>query len=44
LVKPFGLEPPPPETPQARQGLEELLRTITRFQKPNQKRVVDVFE
>ena len=43
-VKPLNLDPPAPEAPQARQGLEELLRTITKFQKPNQKRVVDVFE
>jgi hypothetical protein len=28
----------------ARQSLEELLRIITKFQKSNQKRVVDVFE
>ena len=32
------------EKPAARQSLEELLRIITKFQKSNQKRVVDVFE
>jgi hypothetical protein len=30
--------------PPARQSLEELLRIITKFQKSNQKPVVDVFE
>jgi hypothetical protein len=44
LVKPSKLEPQSPEKPPAGQGLEELLRSITKFQKSNQKRVVDFFE
>ena len=44
LAKPPNLEPRPPEKPPARQDLEELLRIINKFQKSNQKRVVDVFE
>jgi hypothetical protein len=44
LVKPLNLEPARPEKPPAGQGLEELLRIITKFQKSNQKRVVDFFE
>lgn len=39
-----ALDTPFPEKPVARQNLEELLRIITKFQKSNQKRVVDVFE
>jgi len=44
LVKPSKLEPQAPEKPPSGQGLEELLRSITKFQKSNQKRVVDFFE
>ncbi len=38
------LEPSSLEKPSAGQSLEELLRSINKFQKPNPKRVVDVFE
>ncbi len=44
FLKPLELELPFPERPPAGQSLEELLRTIHKFQKPNPKRVVDVFE
>ena len=44
LVKPSKLEPQAPEKAPPVQGLEELLRSITKFQKSNQKRVVDFFE
>ena len=44
LVKPLNFDPQAPDKPQVGQGLEELLRIITKFQKSNQKRVVDFFE
>jgi hypothetical protein len=44
LAKPSLLEQSLPEKPPPVQNLDELLRIITKFQKPNQKRVVDVFE
>ena len=44
LLKPVELETSYPERLPAGQSLEELLRTIHKFQKPNPKRVVDVFE
>ncbi|MDM7997284.1 MAG: hypothetical protein QUT30_16555 [Acidobacteriota bacterium] len=44
FLKPVELAPSFPERPPAGQSLEELLRTIHKFQKPNPKRVVDVFE
>ena len=44
FAKPSDLDTQTPEPLSARQSLEELLRSITRFQKSNQKRVVDVFE
>jgi hypothetical protein len=42
--KPLNLNTPHPAKPPAGHSLEELLRIITKFQKANQKRVVDVFE
>jgi hypothetical protein len=44
LVKPLNLEAPYSGRPHAGQGLEELLRIVNKFQKSNQKRVVDFFE
>ena len=44
LAKPPNLESSFAEKPPPGQNLEELLRIITKFQKPNQKRVVDFFE
>ena len=43
-VKPLDLEPPHSEKPLNGSGLAELLRTITKFEKSNQSRVVDFFE
>jgi len=43
-LKPLNLRDSGPDNPQAGQGLEELLRIITKFEESNQKRVVDVFE
>jgi len=42
--KPLNLASPSTEKPAAGKGLEELLRIITKFEKSNQKRVVDFFE
>jgi hypothetical protein len=44
LVKPVNSEPQPLDKPMAASSLEELLRIITKFEKSNQSRVVDVFE
>jgi hypothetical protein len=44
LVKPLNFEPQTTDKRSAGPGLEELLRIITKFQKSNQKRVVDFFE
>lgn len=43
-VKPFDSEPPHSEKPFRGSDLAELLRTITKFEKSNQSRVVDFFE
>jgi len=42
--KPANVLPPHAGTPSAGQGLEELIRAITKFEKSEQSRVVDVFE
>jgi hypothetical protein len=44
LVRPVNLEPAVPEKPLSGQSLGELLRILTKFEKSNQKRVVDFFE
>jgi len=44
FLKPVELRASFPERLPSGQSLEELLRTIHKFQKPNPKRVVDVFE
>ena len=44
LVKPHAADPQHPGIPKQRPGLAELLRTITKFQKSNEPRVVDFFE
>jgi len=44
ILKPVELKTPFPDKFSSGQSLEELLRTIHKFQKPNPKRVVDVFE
>ena len=44
IPRPAGVEPTFQEKPAAGQGFEELLRIINKFQKPNPRRVVDVFE
>jgi uncharacterized membrane protein len=38
------LEPSSAEKPLAGQNLEELIRAVTKFEKPEESRVVDVFE
>jgi len=43
-VKPFDSEPPHSKKPLNGSGLAELLRTIAKFEKSNQSRVVDFFE
>jgi|WetSurMetagenome_2_1015567.scaffolds.fasta_scaffold614509_1 hypothetical protein len=43
-MKPKGLDQSLIEKPQTGQSLEELLRIINKFQRPNPKRVVDFFE
>jgi hypothetical protein len=43
-LQPQNMEPRHSEKPQTGSGLEELLRAITKFEKSNQSRVVDVFE
>jgi hypothetical protein len=44
LLKPPDSEPFHPEKPLKGSGLAELLRSITKFEKSNQSRVVDFFE
>ena len=44
LLKTQNSEPQSPDKPAASPNMEELLRTITKFEKSNQSRVVDVFE
>jgi hypothetical protein len=44
LVKPFHSEPPNSGKSLKGSDLAELLRTITKFEKSNQSRVVDFFE
>jgi hypothetical protein len=44
LAKPFDPEPPHSTKPMKSSDLAELLRTITKFEKSNQSRVVDFFE
>ena len=44
LGKPFDSELPHSEKSLKRSSLAELLRTITKFEKSNQSRVVDFFE
>lgn len=43
-IQPQNSEPLHSEKPQTGSGLEELLRIITKFEKSDQSRVVDVFE
>jgi hypothetical protein len=43
-VEPLDLEPPHSEKPLNGSSMAELLRTITKFEKSNQSRVVDFFE
>jgi hypothetical protein len=43
-VSPANLERQTPEKLKAASNLEELLKIITKFEKSNQSRVVDVFE
>jgi hypothetical protein len=43
-VTPANIEGQSPERNKAASNLEELLKIITKFQKSNQSRVVDVFE
>ena len=42
LLKPLG--PNPERTPPAGPSLEELIRAVTKFEKSEESRVVDVFE
>jgi hypothetical protein len=44
LVKPPDAEPPLPGKPLKKSDLSELLRTITKFEKSSESRVVDLFE
>ena len=44
LLKPSGAVPPSTPNQAAGPFLDELLRAITKFEKPDQSRVVDVFE
>jgi hypothetical protein len=44
LLKPQNSGSQSPDKPAAASSLEELLRAITKFEKSNQSRVVDVFE
>jgi len=44
LAKPSTENPPIPGNPSGGPFLEELLRAITKFEKSDQSRVVDVFE
>jgi hypothetical protein len=44
LAKPSDVKPQPKGTPIAGPFLDELLRAITKFEKSDQSRVVDVFE
>jgi hypothetical protein len=44
LVKPRETDPRHPGIPRQSPNLAELLRTITKFQKSNESRVVDFFE
>jgi hypothetical protein len=44
LLNPPNSEPQSPDKSAASSNMEELLRTITKFEKSNESRVVDVFE
>jgi len=44
LLKPLNSDPPHPVKSPKRSGLAELLRTITKFEKSSESRVVDFFE
>jgi len=43
LLKP-PMSPPPAQTPSAGQNLDELIRALTKFEKSERSKVVDVFE